>query len=124
MRGQVYEIDDKKWFTFGGAKSQDQAIRIEGKDWWPGEMASEREYEEAVRNLAANGWKVDYVVTHCAPTRTIKDLGFNFLFRGMKKLIRGTKFLIRGTKKPGHGSDFFVKLHNPTDYPPCCFCAK
>ena len=39
-------------------------------------MASEREYEEAVRNLAANGWKVDYVVTHCAPTRTIKDLGF------------------------------------------------
>ena len=39
-------------------------------------MASEREYEEAVRNLVANGWKVDYVVTHCAPTRTIKDLGF------------------------------------------------
>lgn len=76
MRGQVYEIDGKKWFTFGGAKSQDWAIRVEGKDWWPGEMASEREYEEAVRNLAANGWKVDYVVTHCAPTRTIKDLGF------------------------------------------------
>lgn len=69
MRGQVYEINGKKWFTFGGAKSQDQAIRIEGKDWWVGEMASEQEYEEAVRNLAANGWTVDYVVTHCAPTR-------------------------------------------------------
>ena len=69
MRGQVYEINGKKWFTFGGAKSQDQMIRVEGKDWWAGEMASEEEYEEAVRNLAANGWTVDYVVTHCAPSR-------------------------------------------------------
>jgi hypothetical protein len=69
MRGQVYEINGKKWFTFGGAKSQDQMIRVEGRDWWAGEMASEQEYEEAVRNLAANGWTVDYVVTHCAPSR-------------------------------------------------------
>ena len=69
MRGQVYEINGKKWFTFGGAKSQDQMVRVEGRDWWAGEMASEQEYEEAVRNLAANGWTVDYVVTHCAPTR-------------------------------------------------------
>ena len=69
MRGQVYEINGKKWFTFGGAKSQDQMVRVEGKDWWAGEMASEEEYEEAVRNLAANGWTVDYVVTHCAPSR-------------------------------------------------------
>ena len=76
MRGQVYEINGKKWFTFGGAKSQDQMIRVEGKDWWAGEMASEQEYEEAVRNLAANGWKVDYVVTHCAPTCTTSDMGF------------------------------------------------
>ena len=40
---------------------------------------------------------------------------FDFLFRG-------TKFLIRGTKKPGRGSDFFVKLHNPTGYPVLFLC--
>jgi hypothetical protein len=76
MRGQVYEIGGKRWFTFGGAKSQDQMIRVEGRDWWAGEMASEEEYEEAVRNLAANGWTVDYVVTHCAPTRAMEEMGF------------------------------------------------
>lgn len=68
MRGQVYSVEGKKWFTFGGAKSQDIERRVEGKSWWVGEMASEQEYEEARRNLAANGWKVDYVFTHCAPT--------------------------------------------------------
>ena len=76
MRGQVFEINGKMWFTFGGAKSQDQMIRVEGVDWWAGEMASEREYEEAVRNLAAIDWTVDYVVTHCAPASTTSDMGF------------------------------------------------
>lgn len=62
MRGQVYEIDGKKWFTFGGAKSQDQAIRVEGKDWWPGY------------------------------SKFFVERGFDFWIRGTKKLIRGTKF--------------------------------
>ena len=67
MRGQVYEIDGKKIFTMGGAQSTDTEYREEGKSWWRRELPSAEEYEEALKNLAAHDFKVDYVVTHCAP---------------------------------------------------------
>ncbi|MEG1805423.1 MAG: metallophosphatase, partial [Clostridia bacterium] len=35
MRGQVFEIEGKKFFTFGGATSVDKCCRTEGKSWWP-----------------------------------------------------------------------------------------
>ena len=47
MRGEVYEIDGKKIFTFGGGYSIDKAWRVEGRSWWPQEMPSEKEYENA-----------------------------------------------------------------------------
>lgn len=68
MRGQVFEIDGKTFFTMGGAASHDKEHRREGISWWPGEMPSQAEYAEAERNLEKHNWKVDYVITHCAPT--------------------------------------------------------
>lgn len=68
MRGQVFEIDGKTFFTMGGATSHDKEHRREGISWWPGEMPSQEEYAEAERNLEKHNWKVDYVITHCAPT--------------------------------------------------------
>ena len=68
MRGQVYEIDDRKIFTMGGATSHDKEWRTEGKSWWAREMPSMAEYDEAILNLAKNDNKVDYVFSHCAPT--------------------------------------------------------
>ena len=68
MRGQVFEIDHKTFFTMGGAASHDKEHRKEGVSWWPGEMPSQEDYAEAERNLERVGWKVDYVLTHCAPT--------------------------------------------------------
>ena len=35
MRGQVFEIEGKTFFTFGGATSIDKYLRIEGISWWP-----------------------------------------------------------------------------------------
>jgi predicted phosphodiesterase len=35
MRGQVYEIEGKKFFTMGGASSLDKQYRVAGKSWWP-----------------------------------------------------------------------------------------
>lgn len=67
MRGQVYEIEGHKLFTFGGATSTDKEYRKEGLSWWHQEVPSEEEYQEAIRNLDAHNWKVDYVFTHtCA----------------------------------------------------------
>ena len=92
MRGQVYTIEGKKFFTFGGAQSHDidggilypksptyhddlmaaqysgLPYRTFGKSWWPEEMPSADEMEEGLRNLEAHDFKVDYIITHCAPS--------------------------------------------------------
>ncbi len=51
MRGQVFEIDGKKFFTFGGAYSVDKMYRTEGITWFPEEIPSKEEYEEGWKNL-------------------------------------------------------------------------
>lgn len=69
MRGQVFEIEDKKFFTFGGAASHDKEYRKEGKSWWSREMPSQEEYEEGLKNLEKHNFKVDYILTHtCSAT--------------------------------------------------------
>ena len=92
MRGQVFRLDDMTFFTMGGATSHDiegsvlnpsapdfrvqyfQAIlfgkrfRILDESWWPEELPSDEEYEEALVNLEQVGWQVDCILTHCAPT--------------------------------------------------------
>lgn len=67
MRGEVFEINGKKIFTMGGASSHDKAYRKEGKSWWPEEMPSNAEYDHALETLDRHNWRVDMVVTHCAP---------------------------------------------------------
>lgn len=72
MRGQVFCIDDKRVFTFGGAQSDDMDSRIKGRTWWPEELPCENEYEEAKANLRKNGMKVDLIITHQLPGRLQK----------------------------------------------------
>lgn len=64
MRGQVFNIDGKKFFTFGGAASHDKEHRRVNISWWEREMPSYAEYEEGLENLDKNHWIVDYVLTH------------------------------------------------------------
>lgn len=71
MRGQVYTINDKTFFTMGGAESTDKAWRKEGESWWARELPSNDEYAEAISNLSQYDFKVDYVITHCAPEGTL-----------------------------------------------------
>ena len=92
MRGQLYEIEGHTFFTMGGASSHDiwdgildpdapdfrdqykykvrtnQAFRILGWSWWPQELPSDEEYLTALAALEKAKWKVDYVITHCAPS--------------------------------------------------------
>ena len=91
-RGQVFEIDGKTFFTFGGAASHDiqggildkedidydydrqKAIRsglpfrIKHESWWEQELPNEDEMNEGKNNLVRCGYKVDYVLTHCCAT--------------------------------------------------------
>ena len=89
MRGQIYQIDGKKIFTFGGASSHDISggilepddpdyktkkkvldqgwlpYRINHVSWWKQELPSEAEMEEGLKNLSLHGNTVDFIVSHC-----------------------------------------------------------
>ncbi|MBD5585618.1 MAG: metallophosphoesterase [Clostridia bacterium] len=67
-RGEVFTIEDKTFFTFGGARSHDREYRKENVSWWPQEMPTYQEMCHGIDSLDDVDWKVDYVLTHCAPT--------------------------------------------------------
>lgn len=94
MRGEVFNIEGKKFFAFGGASSHDiqdgildpndyskegfnkiykqwcdenKMFRVKNVSWWEQELPSEEEMENGRRNLATHNWEVDYVISHCLP---------------------------------------------------------
>lgn len=73
MRGQIYEIEGKTFFTFGGGISIDKAYRTYGISWWPQEEPSYAECEEALANLEAHGNRVDYIITHACPKYIMRN---------------------------------------------------
>lgn len=80
MRGQVYTINERTFFTFGGASSTDRgqttgtAEQDRGICWWDAEIASESEMQEATQNLKRHDFKVDYILTHCLPVEMLMRL--------------------------------------------------
>ncbi|MDE5601957.1 MAG: hypothetical protein K2J16_05610, partial [Clostridia bacterium] len=71
MRGQVFEIDGKTIFTFGGATSIDRYMRREGISWWAQELPTYEERDEGMDNLKRYGNKVDYIITHSCGKRAL-----------------------------------------------------
>ena len=95
LRGQVYTIEGKRFFTFGGAASHDiddgildpesfktkdgfknkeriwirekRRFRVKNISWWEAEMPCEEEMEQGFRALEKVDYKVDYVISHCLP---------------------------------------------------------
>lgn len=72
MRGQVFDFDGIKIFTFGGAKSKGIERKTENGYWWKEEMPSEEEYIEGMRVLERHNWRVDYIITHVCPGAALK----------------------------------------------------
>ena len=105
MRGQIYEIENKRFFVMGGAACHDiqngvldpslpnheerctelrrkkAFFRVKGVSWWEQELPSDEEIEEAWTNLCNSEKKIDFVISHCAPPEIqnciIKKLGNN-----------------------------------------------
>lgn len=71
MRGQVYEIEGKTFFTFGGATSIDKIYRTENVSWWKEELPSYSDMQEADENLKRVNYKVDYIITHSCDERAL-----------------------------------------------------
>ncbi len=76
MRGEIYEINGKKIFTFGGAVSTDKISRIKDVSWWEQEQATNEQIEYARKNLAAHNNTVDYIFTHTMPQEIIRSIGY------------------------------------------------
>lgn len=94
MRGQVYTIEDRKIFTFGGGESAEKQIRMEMKRWWPCEMPNLDEMREGADNLQANGFEVDYIITHMPPPKVdlIKTENRNQLEAYFSQVMKQTKY--------------------------------
>ena len=73
MNGEIYDIDGHTYFCMGGAMSTDRGIATGTQDydihkwWWPQEIPSSAEWENAYNHLDEVNWKVDFIITHDAP---------------------------------------------------------
>lgn len=99
-RGEVFTIEDKKFFAFGGASSHDISdgildyeddnwrdkvskldkrgkymYRIKGLSWWKEELPNEEEMNNGIENLKKNDNCVDFIITHSPPASVIALLG-------------------------------------------------
>lgn len=132
MRGQVFEIDGKKIFTFGGARSHDisggildpedpnfkqkkkemdrdnELYRINHLTWWEQELATDEEMEEGRNNLRNNDYAVDFIITHCCSTSTQIEIGG----AGLYEADRQTDYLEFIKNYANYKKWFFGHYHN------------
>ena len=69
LRGQIYIIEKKGIFTFGGGVSRDLQKMLDINMWFERELPSKEEFEEGVKQLNAYGSKIDYIITHEPPAQ-------------------------------------------------------
>ncbi len=92
MRGEIYTINDKKLFTFGGGYSIDKEWRLSheqyggSKCWWKEEFPTQQEIDNAFNNLEKNNWKVDYIFSHSAPTNVLPMIQEFFISSAKAKI--------------------------------------
>lgn len=122
MRGEVFNICDKKFFAFGGASSHDISdgildyddknwkdkakaldkkgkymYRVKGLSWWDRELPTEEEMQNGINNLEKHDWKVDYILSHTPPASVIALLGHglyeqDILTKYLEEIRRKTEF--------------------------------
>ena len=96
-RASILTIEGKKLLCFGGGESEDKDEREEGVNWWRAEMPTSDELDLCMDNLAAAGWKVDYILTHDAPARLLAFTAMereqtNWLHTFFDKLMLRTEY--------------------------------
>lgn len=97
MRGEIFNIEGKRFFVFGGASSHDiwdgildpkkdqekikqwykepyRMFRVNKRSWWKEELPTEEEMLNGIDNLEKCNWKVDYIISHSPSTYIIKLL--------------------------------------------------
>ena len=132
MRGEIFEIEGKKIFAFGGASSHDisdgiidgsdmnwkekaknldrqrkHMYRVKGISWWSEELPSDEEMKNGLNNLANHGDKVDYIVTHCGPQSIVA-----LFSHGLYKSDYLTEYLSAIAEDTNFNAWFFGHYHD------------
>ena len=125
IRGEIYDIDNHSIFVMGGAASHDihngvldkdapgyweesrrlqregKFFRVKNESWWEQELPDEKEIDRGWQNLCDHEKKVDYIITHCAPT-------------GIQKKI--SRKLHNNTYKPDRLTDFLERVYKECEF--------
>ncbi len=100
IRGEIFTIENKKFFSFGGASSHDiqdgildsedenwkkkakeldrqckYMYRVKGLSWWPQELPTEEEMQHGLDVLKENDNTVDYILSHSPSTSEMYLMG-------------------------------------------------
>lgn len=134
MRGEIFDIDGKSVFAFGGASSHDiddgilepsdykntrelwkeynrltglcKMIRVNHYSWWKQEMPDDDEIDNGIRNLTDHNDKVDFIITHCAPQAIA-----SYISAGEYKADRLTAILDMFREETSYEHWFFGHYH-------------
>lgn len=130
MRGEVFDINDKTIFAFGGASSHDirdgildkdddlakikewskdryKQFRVNHVSWWKEELPSDTEMENGRTNLAKHNYTVDFVITHSPSTSLVTLLG-----QGLYEQDVLTEYLENIRWKLNYKKWFFGHMHD------------
>lgn len=135
MRGEYFEIDGNTFFSFGGASSHDiqdgiinpadyrtkQALnkaiekgyqerkmfRVRNLSWWEEEMPTQEEMDYGWETLKEHEFKVNYILTHTAPSSIIALLG-----GGLYKIDDFERYLEEIRIKTKYKNWFFGHMHD------------
>lgn len=120
--GEIFEVEGKLFYAFGGGKSIDKAYRMQlemksrsnGRNvklWWEQEIPSDKEFEEGMALFDEYKCQVDYILTHEAPNSVMREVGFDLSDEKYIDFMNYLEFAKRPETKW-----FFGHLHFDKDF--------
>ena len=86
MRGEIININGLSFFCMGGATSIDKAQRLNRISWWEEENISNKDILNGLNNLDKYNYRVDYVLSHAAPSFVVRKM-FNYQMDGNTEIL-------------------------------------
>lgn len=117
MRGEIYTLENKTFFTCGGARSIDRGHRIPHVSWWEQEEINYQEQENAIKNLEKYNNQVDYILTHAIFPELINPMFHSYNLKAVPEYSGGTeKFLSYIYRVASFKEWYFGHYHLNVDY--------
>lgn len=111
MRGEIYTIEGKTFFAFGGGFSLKKLTNSSPVNVWEREMPSKSEYENGLKNLNRYNFTVDYMLSHVAPKKMAYDMWIPLL----DQEIELNNYLEEVRRKTAFKKWFFGHHHKDRD---------